>query len=161
MKVAIQRISLASLGKIGCLLGIVAAFLPSLLCGLLGVGLIGIVSRWLESWQELTVSVLGQEIARSGLGQCLGLEVAADLLKTVASVSGATLFLVVLALALATGLFLALMAILLGLVYNLLAAGTGGLVVEMEAIEQAKSAEPGARQQGAGDRRGDHPPQEL
>jgi len=39
MKVAIQRINLPSLGKMGCLLGAVAAFLPSLLCGLLGVGL--------------------------------------------------------------------------------------------------------------------------
>lgn len=147
MKVAIQRISLISLGKIGCLLGVVAAFLPSLLCGLLGVGLIGIASRWLESWQELTIDVLGQEIARFDLVQFLGLETAVDLLQTLTSVSGATLFLVVLALALFTGLFLALMAILLGLAYNLLAAGTGGLVLEMAAIDQTSIAGPEAQQQ--------------
>lgn len=147
MKVAIQRISLISLGKIGCLLGVVAAFLPSLLCGLLGVGLIGIASRWLESWQELTIDFLGQEIARFDLVQFLGLETAVDLLQTLTSVSGATLFLVVLALALFTGLFLALMAILLGLAYNLLAAGTGGLVLEMAAIDQTSIAGPEAQQQ--------------
>ena len=38
MNVAIRRVSLASLGKFGCLLGVVAAFLPSLLCGLAGLG---------------------------------------------------------------------------------------------------------------------------
>ena len=61
MKVAIHRINLASLGKFGCLLGAVAALLPSLLCGLAALGLVGLVLNWLEGWQELTISLLGQE----------------------------------------------------------------------------------------------------
>jgi hypothetical protein len=56
MKVAIQRLNLASLGKMGCLLGAVAAFLPSLLCGLLGFAFAALAGRWLESWQDLTSS---------------------------------------------------------------------------------------------------------
>ena len=64
MKVAIDRLNLASLGRMGCLLGAVVAFLPSLLCGLLGFALAAAASKWLESWQELTMSFLGQEIAR-------------------------------------------------------------------------------------------------
>ena len=52
MKVAIQRVSLGSLGKMGCLLGAVAALLPSLLCGLLGLGLARLVLGWLEGWQD-------------------------------------------------------------------------------------------------------------
>ncbi len=146
MKVAIQRVNLASLGKMGCLLGTVAAFLPSLLCGLLALGLAGLVSRWLESWQELTISVLGQEIARFDMVQFLGLDKALDLLQALTSASGVVVILVLLLLALVAGAVLALITILVGLGYNLVAAGTGGLVVEMAAIGQRESSEPDSTQ---------------
>ena len=74
MKVAIERLNLASLGRMGCLLGAVAAFLPSLLCGLLGFALAALASGWLESWQDLTISLLGQEIARFDLIEFFGLD---------------------------------------------------------------------------------------
>lgn len=146
MKVAIQRVNLASLGKMGCLLGTVAAFLPSLLCGLLALGLAGLVFRWLESWQELTISVLGQEIARFDMVQFLGLDKALDLLQALTSASGVVVILVLLLLALVAGAVLALITILVGLGYNLVAAGTGGLVVEMAAIGQRESSEPDSTQ---------------
>ena len=136
MKVSIRRVSLASLGKMGCLLGTVAAFLPSLLCGLLGLGLVKLVLRWLESWQELTISFLGQEVARFDLVQFLGLERVLQPLQVVASASGPVLVLVVLALALVSGVVLALIIALVGLAYNLLATATGGLVVEMSPVVQ-------------------------
>jgi hypothetical protein len=145
MKVSIRRVSLASLGKMGCLLGTVAAFLPSLLCGLLGLGLVKLLLRWLESWQELTISLLGQEVARFDLVQFLGLEKVLEPLQVAASASGPVLFLVILALALASGVVLALIVALVGLAYNLLAATTGGLVVEMSPVVQKKdSGEPPA-----------------
>lgn len=136
MKVAIRRVSLRSLGKVGCLLGTVAAFLPSLLCGLLGLGLVSLLLGWLGSWQDLTISLLGQEVASFDLVQFLGLDRAVDLLQTVASVSGPVLFLVVLAMALISGVLLALIVALVGLAYNLLASATGGLVVEMTAVQE-------------------------
>jgi len=136
MKVAIRRVSLRSLGKVGCLLGTVAAFLPSLLCGLLGLGLVRLVLKWLESWQELSIDLLGQEIARFDLVQFLGLEKAAELLQTLATVSAPVLFLVVLVLALVSGALLALIVALVGLAYNFLASATGGLVVEMAAVPE-------------------------
>ena len=48
--VALRRFSLGSLGKFGCLLGAVAAILPSLLCGLLGLASASMLLGWLESW---------------------------------------------------------------------------------------------------------------
>jgi hypothetical protein len=136
MKAAIHRIDLASLGKMGCLLGAVAAFLPSLLCGLLALGLAGLVQGWLESWQDLTISLLGQEIARVDLVHFLGLDGVLELSQVLASASGLVLALAVLALALTSGLLLAAIIILVGLAYNLLASATGGVVVEMHAVKE-------------------------
>lgn len=138
MKVAIRRVSLTSLGKTGCLLGMVAAFLPSLFCGLLGLGVAGLLRHWLEGWQEVTVSLLGQEIAHLDFVHLLGLEKLLDLLQTVGTASAGVLFLAVLLLALASGAFLAVTVAVVGLAYNLLAKATGGLVVEMTAVGKAK-----------------------
>jgi hypothetical protein len=141
MKVAIQRVSRASLGKTGCLLGVVAAFLPSLFCGLLGLGLGRVVLQWLEGWQDLTISVLGQEIARFDLVQFLGLGKVVDSLQVLAAISGWAFLLAVLGFALAAGAVLAALIVLIGLAYNLLAAGTGGLVVEMSSVGQQDRVE--------------------
>jgi len=149
MKVAIKRVSLRSLGKMGCLLGIVAAFLPSLFCGLLALGLALAVGGWLESWQEVPISLLGQEIIRLDFVHLLGLERVLDVLQTLASASGAVLLLVVLSLALLSGLFLAIVTALVGLAYNLLSTMTGGIVVEMAAV---------GRSADAGTARRDEPP---
>lgn len=141
MKVAIRRVGLASLGRMGCLLGIVAAFLPSLLCGLSALGLAALVYRWLQGWQEVSISLLGQQITTLDFVQMLGLEGVVQVLQVVTSASGAVLALGVLVLALASGLLLALITIFVGLAYNGLAAVTGGVVVEMEA-RPAKKALP-------------------
>jgi hypothetical protein len=132
MKVMIRRVRLSSLGQMGCLLGVVAAFLPSLLCGLVGIGLAEIVRSWLESWQELSISLLGTEITTVDFVRLLGLESALEALQVLTAASGAVLLLAVLGMALISGLLLALITILVGVAYNLLAAATGGIVVEME-----------------------------
>lgn len=136
MKAAIRRVDLASLGKFGCLLGAVAALLPSLLCGLLGLGLASTLRRWLEGWEEITISVLGNEIASLDLVSILGLEQVMEVLKVAGTASAPVLFLAVLTLAVISGTLLAIIIALVGLVYNLLAAATGGLVVEMKALDQ-------------------------
>jgi hypothetical protein len=141
MKVAIRRIHLASLGKMGCLLGAVAAFLPSLLCGLLALGLAGLLRGWLEGWQDLTISLLGQEVARVDLVQFLGLDGVLEISQTLASASGLVLVLAVLALALVSGFLLAMIVILVGLAYNLLASATGGVLVEMHAVKERSDTE--------------------
>jgi len=134
MKVAIERLNLASLGRMGCLLGVVVAFLPSLLCGLLGFALAGMAGGWLESWQDLTISLLGQEIARFDLVQYFGLDGVLEFLQTLTAASVPLMLLVILGMALVVGIVLAAIIMLTGLAYNLLAATTGGVVVEMRAV---------------------------
>ena len=138
MRVRIQRINLASLGRLGCLLGAVAAFLPSLLCGLLGLGLAHLLLQWLGSWQELSISVLGKDIARFDLVQFLGLEKVLAVLQNLTAASGWAFLLAALLLALAAGVVLATIIILVGLAYNLLASATGGLVVEMTPVQESE-----------------------
>jgi hypothetical protein len=134
MKVAIQRISLPSLGKMGCLLGAVAAFLPSLLCGLLVIVLAGVVLEWLGGWQDLSISFLGQELVSLDLVQFFGLEELTGYLQGLTAVSIWVLLLAALVMALVAGAALAVIIILVGLAYNLLASATGGLVVEMDTV---------------------------
>jgi hypothetical protein len=141
LKVAVHRIELASLGKMGCLLGALAAFLPSLLCGLLAFGLAGIVRRWLENWQKLTINVLGQEIATFDLVQFLNLDGVLSSLQVLGSVSVLGLIVAVLALALISGALLAAIIILVGLAYNLLSSATGGVVLELNAAGKQDSRE--------------------
>jgi hypothetical protein len=141
MKVAIRRVGLTSLGRMGCLLGIVAAFLPSLLCGLSALGLAGLAYRWLQGWQEVSISLLGRQITTLDFVDLLGLEGVVRVLQVVTSASAGVLALSVLVLALASGLILALITIFVGLAYNGLAAATGGVVVEMQA-RPAKKALP-------------------
>src|SRR4030043_443180 len=100
MKVAIRRVSLGSLGKVGCFLGMVAAFLPSLLCGLVVIGGLRLGGRWVGRWEDLAIPLLGQEIARIDLVQFLGLERVLSLMQTATAVSWAVLFLAALSLAL-------------------------------------------------------------
>lgn len=138
MKVAIQRINLASLGKMGCLLGAVAACLPSFLCGVLGLGLASQLLQWLEGWQDLTISFLGQELARFNLVQFFGLERVLEVLQGLAAASVWMFLLAALLIALVAGAVLAVIILLVGLAYNLLAAASGGLVVEMEAVAQQR-----------------------
>ena len=142
VKVAVRRISLLSLAKFGCLLGAVAAFLPSVLCGLAGLVLARLLYGWMESWQEVDISVLGTEIARFEPVRLLGLETVLELLRILTAASAPVLILAVLALALVGGALLAVVVSLVGLAYNLLAGVSGGLVVEMEAMRENAGTDP-------------------
>jgi hypothetical protein len=115
--------------------------LPSLLCGLLVIVLAGVVLEWLGGWQDLTISFLGQELASLDLVQFFGLEELTGYLQVLTAVSVWVLLLAALVMALASGAVLAVIIILVGLAYNLLASATGGLVVEMDTVAQ-KGTEP-------------------
>jgi hypothetical protein len=141
VKVAIRRVGLASLGKFGCLLGVVAAFVPSLLCGLAGVGLANVLRRWLEGWEKVTITLLGRALPSIDLVQMLGLEQVMEVLRILGTASVPVLVMAVLAMALISGAVLAMIIALVGLVYNLLAAATGGLVLEMRPIRDKQTPE--------------------
>jgi hypothetical protein len=130
MRIAVRRFSLGPLAKFGCVLGTLLAFLPSLLCGLAGLALVRLIYRWLSGWQEMTVSLLGQELARVDLVHLLRLEGLLKALQVLTTASAPALFLAVLILALVGGVLLTVIITLAGLVYNWVAAATGGLIVE-------------------------------
>jgi hypothetical protein len=141
MNVTIRRISLSSLAKFGCLLGAVAASLPSLLCGLATLAAARVLSRWMASWEAVKIRILGNQVATLDLQRLLGLDQLAEILGIITSASGAALVLWVLVLALVSGLLLALVAMLVGLGYNTIAKGTGGLVIEMSAQRDTPNPE--------------------
>jgi len=136
MRLRVRRVGLASLGKFGCLLGVVAACAPSLLCGLLALAAVNVLRRWLEGWEGVSISILGQEITRLDFVRLLGLTELLDRLQAVGGLSWAVLAAIVLLLALAAGALLGAIVMLVGLVYNLLAATTGGLEVDAAVVEE-------------------------
>jgi hypothetical protein len=144
MNIAIRRVSLASLGKFGCVLGVVVAFLPGLVCALVGLGSTHLLRSWLENWQDLTITLLGQEVARIDLVQLLGLTKLLESLWILDAASVPLVALTILGLALVFGALLAAIIVLGGLTYNLLASATGGLVVEMAAVPGKEPSEPDA-----------------
>jgi hypothetical protein len=133
MKYTIRRISLAPLAKFGCLLGTLASLLPSLLCSLATLRLLGLVRRWLESWQEGEIEILGLT-ATLDFVELLGLEPVLKLLQAIGPMSWTFLILAVVVVSVVSGLLIALTAYVTGLGYNFLAWLTGGLVIELKGV---------------------------
>jgi hypothetical protein len=141
MKYTIHRISLAPLAKFGCLLGTLASLLPSLLCSLSALRLLGFVRRWVEGWQEGEIEILGFT-ATLDFVELLELEPVLKLLQAIRPMSWTFLILVVVVLSVASGFLIALIVYVTGLGYNFLAWLTGGLTVELKAVRA-----PGPRRQ--------------
>jgi hypothetical protein len=141
MKYTVRRISLVPLSKFGCLLGTLVSFLPSLLCSLGALRLLGLVRRWLEGWQEGEIEMLGFT-ATLDFVELLELEPVLRFLQGIESVSWTFLILAVVAMSVVSGFLIALTVYFTGLGYNLLAWLTGGLVVELKAVRT-----PGPRRQ--------------
>jgi hypothetical protein len=133
MKYTVHRISLAPLARFGCLLGTLASLLPSLLCSLSALRLLGLVRHWLEGWQEGEIEILGFTATLDFI-ELLGLEPVLELLQTIRPVSWTFLFLAVVVLSVASGFLIALFVYITGLGYNFLAWLTGGLTVELKAV---------------------------
>lgn len=131
MRYTIRRISLIPLAKFGCLLGTLFSFLPSLLCSLSTLRLLELVRRWLESWREGQIEILGFTATLDFI-ELLGLERVLKLLQTVKPVSWPFLILIAVVMSAASGFLIALMTCVTGLGYNLLAWLTGGLTIELK-----------------------------
>ena len=128
----VARVAYSSLAKFGCLLGGVLAFLPSLLCGLTAFVLVRGLRGWIESWRALNVSVLGNTLTTIDLIELLKLNQALDRLRVLDSLGPLGLLGTTVTLALLGGLFVAILTLLGGMAYNLLAWLTGGIVLEVE-----------------------------
>lgn len=140
-RVTIRRVGLVSLAKYGCLLGAVASVTPSVAFGLLVLGAAHLLQGWLEGWKPLSISLLGQEILNIDFVRSLGMERLLHQLQLLSALSLPALILIMLGLALLSGLLLAAIAILVGVAYNLLASVTGGLVLETTTAARSRVVE--------------------
>jgi hypothetical protein len=142
MKYRIRRISTGSIVRFGCLLGWIVTVIPGLLCGLAGWRLAVGLRGWLQSWENVTLSFLGFEYTLD-LADLLQLEGVLNALQTIENRALPLMLALLVAVAVLGGLVIALVSLLLGWGYNLLAWLTGGVTVELQEVP----AGPPARRQ--------------
>lgn len=130
--VRVRHIAYGPLAQFGCLLGAVGWVIPGLLLGLGVSSLVGAARRWLDGIQDFNLSLLGREIARVNLVQALGLTMAQGRLQALDAAGPLTILGVTFSVALVGGLLAMLIILLLGVVYNALAATTGGIELDLD-----------------------------
>lgn len=130
--VRVRHVAYGPLAQFGCLLGAVGWVIPGLLLGLGVSSLVGIARRWLDSVQQFNLNLLGRDIARVDLVQTLGLAAAQGRLQALDAAGPLTILGVTFSVALVGGLLAMLIILLLGVVYNALAATTGGIELDLD-----------------------------
>ena len=133
MKYRLNGISTLSIAKFGCLLGWIIAVIPNLACGLVTWQLVAALRIWLEGLEQISINLLGIDYTLD-LIDTLQLQ---QLLTAVQRIEGRGVPLIIALLIVASivgGVLVALVLILLGWGYNLLAWLTGGLEVELQEI---------------------------
>ena len=129
---SVRKVNLFPLAKFGCLLGGVAMILPGLLCALAGVQIIGVLRVFLADWQASELDALGLGVpVEFDFVNLLGLETIQSLLIRLDDQSVAVALLILLLSMIGGGFLIALIILIVGWAYNLLAALTGGLEVEL------------------------------
>ena len=127
---SVRKINMAPLAKFGCVLGGLAMILPGLLCAFAGVQVVGVLRIFFEEWQAQQLELMGLPIQFDFI-ELLGLETTQRLLTQLDDQRLVVGLLMVLGSVIGGGMLIALTIILLGWAYNLLAALTGGLEVEL------------------------------
>ncbi len=130
---SVRKINLFPLAKFGCVLGGLAMLLPGLICAILSMQMIGILRDFFDRWQATELELLGGFGTEFDFIQIMGLEAMQTLLVQLDNQGLALAALIVLGSVLGGGLLIALIIMLVGWGYNLLAAMTGGLEVELKA----------------------------
>ena len=133
----IRRVSLMPFARFGCLLGALASFIPGLLCTFGGLWTAIALRRWLESWDQAKLDVLGTEVPLNFIA-LFGLKGLLEWLEKLSLASGLAGLAFFLFFSLAGGLLIGAIAFLVGLGYNFLARLTGGVVVELKSLESLK-----------------------
>ena len=127
---SIQKISTLPFAKFGCVLGGLAMLVPGLLCAFGTVQVVAAMRRLLEQWQAAQTDLLGLGVpVELDFITLLGLETAQSLITRLDDQRYLVALLIVLVGVIGGGLLVALIILLVGWGYNLLAALTGGLEV--------------------------------
>jgi hypothetical protein len=133
LRYKVRKVSSLPLAKFGCLLGGLGMVLPGLGCAAGSVTVIAALRALLDTWQTAQMDLLG------GLAplefnfiKLLGLETAQTVLIQLDDQRLILALLLVLVCIFGGGLLAAITILLLGWGYNVLAALTGGLEVELQ-----------------------------
>ena len=129
---AVQKISTLPLAKFGCTLGGLAMLLPGLICAIAGVQLVAILRALLDNWQAVQTELLGLDVpVEFDLITLLGLETAQILITRLDNQPAVLGLLIILISMIGGGLVVAIIILLVGWGYNLLALVSGGLELEL------------------------------
>lgn len=127
----IKRFALGPLAQWGFIAGALIACLPAFLCSWIFFTLVQSLSGLIASWRDVGFEILGQRIGFN-LVEVLNLQ---NVLQTLSNIAGFGVFgilFLALLLALALGVFGALVMTLIGLFYN----ATGRVRLEVEEVER-------------------------
>ena len=128
----VSKISTLSLAKFGCVLGGLALFLPGLVCALGSVQLVAVLRALLDRWQASEVDLAGLGVpVQFDFITLLGLETVQTFITRLDNNHLGLALLIVLLSVIAGGALVAVVVLLVGWGYNLLAALSGGLEVEL------------------------------
>ena len=139
---AVQKIDTLPLAKFGCTLGGLAMLIPGLICAVAGVQVVSLLRVLLDQWQAAQTDLLGLGVpVKFDFITLLGLETVQAAITRLDDQGFLLALLIILVNVIAGGLVVALIILLVGWGYNLLAALTGG--VELELREQDTQGGPG------------------
>lgn len=137
MQYYMRRVSLGSVGRLGCFLGWLAVLPPSLLLAWLVVFMAQSVHQAFAQIKPLNMSLLGQQVLHLDFLQLLQLQALAEMAATLAQNPVLTFVSIAFLAVLIGGLLWMLIALMIGLVYNLIASAGWGLALELEPINKA------------------------
>jgi hypothetical protein len=130
----VGKINPLPLAKFGCVLGAIAMLLPGIICALASIEIIATLRTFFEQAQTSGLDVLGAGVPiKFDVIKLLGLETTQALIVWLDDQYLVLSLLIVLVSVIGGGVLVALSILILGWVYNLLAALTGGLEVELRA----------------------------
>jgi hypothetical protein len=128
----VHRVTVLPLAKFGATLGAAALLVPSLICALVGTQLVAFLRLLLEQWQRSQVDALGMGVpVEFDFIQLLGLETVQSWLIRLDDQRLTVILIIVLGSMILGGLLIAFTVLLLGWLYNLIAALSGGLELEL------------------------------
>ncbi len=137
MQYYVRRVSLGSVGRLGCFLGWLAVLPPSLVLAWLVVFVAQSIHQAFAQIKPLDMSLLGQQVLHLDLLQLLQLQTLAQIVATLAQNPILTFVSTAFVAVLIGGLLWMLIALIIGLVYNLVAGVGWGLAIELEPTNKA------------------------
>jgi hypothetical protein len=135
MRYTIRRIAPGSALRVGCAVGWLVALCPALCLAMVAVQALQRVNQALARIEPIDITVLGSPVARIDFLEILRLSAAARIVTQLVASLPLTFVLLALLLLLAGAAVLAVTALLFSAGYNLLAAISRGLEIELQETE--------------------------